>query len=74
MPIYDYQCKKCDTKVTIYRSVSEMENLPTEEEYAFAPCRGPLPTSGRNEHLWEKKLGSFMLTRGSGWRGKKGSW
>lgn len=63
-PMYDWRCKACGKEETILTQSFDDYNKPPEEE-KDEKCE---------KHDWEKQMGTFKLTRGANWTGRKGSW
>lgn len=49
MPFYDYRCRGCGAKVSIFRKIAEYDVPPGPDEH---PC--PTPTDPQ----WSKELGA----------------
>lgn len=62
-PMYEYICKKCESRATVLRSFSEYANPPTGDELPEKEC----------EHEWERELGASTVIRGPSF-GAKGYW
>lgn len=69
MPLYTYRCKKCDHCLDIMRSFDQYQDLPKDTDPNYKPC-----ITVEEDHVWEKELGTFKLTKGVSWGPGKGHW
>ena len=64
MPLYTWSDENSQIKVTVYRSVEDIEIPPTEEE-------STVPSA---EAKWRRIMCAPRWQRGDNWTGSKGNW
>lgn len=76
MPMYDYECEHCKQRLSIIRSITEHDALPSPEEEEGSVDSPVSYHVDRTPHRWSRiLLGSPTVVKGAGWGyGRKGYW
>ena len=70
MPMYEFKCEVCGRTADVLRKFDDQFE-PTYEEGGVCDHD---ERHGAASHKWTKVIHPCRVTKGSGWRGGKGSW